>query len=195
MCAQSFLNDPGRTRACNPRLRGPMPCPLGHGANSCASIEITAICDNALPMATGPRAVIAQLAARKSQNPKVVSSILTHRIGPKPINKTAGCSVPLTKVRMGWPSEPEGRGVKQFSPPCGPLSSKPGGKHGRGSVRADSLALLATRGSWQGPLRQILALMGQRSKGRLGFCPIPLVNLAETALACQAQGPGLQPLS
>jgi hypothetical protein len=26
-------NDPGRTRACNPRLRGPMPYPLGHGAS------------------------------------------------------------------------------------------------------------------------------------------------------------------
>ena len=25
-------NDPGRTRTCNPRLRGPMPYPLGHGA-------------------------------------------------------------------------------------------------------------------------------------------------------------------
>jgi hypothetical protein len=25
-------NDPGRTRACNPRLRRPMPYPLGHGA-------------------------------------------------------------------------------------------------------------------------------------------------------------------
>ena len=25
-------NDPGRARTCNPRLRGPMPCPLGHGA-------------------------------------------------------------------------------------------------------------------------------------------------------------------
>ena len=24
--------DPGRTRTCNPRLRGPMPYPLGHGA-------------------------------------------------------------------------------------------------------------------------------------------------------------------
>ena len=172
-----------------------MPYPLGHGANCCASIEITAICDNALPVATGPRAVIAQLAARRSQNPKVVSSILTHRMGPQPNKTTAGCSLPLTMVRMGWPSEPEGRGVKQFSPHCGPLSSKPGGKHGRGCVRADSLALLATRGSWQGPLRQILAMMGHRSKGWLGFCPIPLVNLAEKALVCQAQGPVLQPLS
>ena len=26
--------DPGRTRACNPRLRRPMPYPLGHGATS-----------------------------------------------------------------------------------------------------------------------------------------------------------------
>ena len=26
-------NDPGRTRTCNPRLRRPMPYPLGHGAN------------------------------------------------------------------------------------------------------------------------------------------------------------------
>ena len=26
------MNDPGRTRTCNPRLRGPMPYPLGHGA-------------------------------------------------------------------------------------------------------------------------------------------------------------------
>ena len=26
-------NDPGRTRTCNPRLRRPMPHPLGHGAN------------------------------------------------------------------------------------------------------------------------------------------------------------------
>ena len=25
-------NDPGRTRTCNPRLRGPMPYPLGNGA-------------------------------------------------------------------------------------------------------------------------------------------------------------------
>ena len=25
-------NDPGRTRTCNPRLRRPMPYPLGHGA-------------------------------------------------------------------------------------------------------------------------------------------------------------------
>ena len=25
-------HDPGRTRTCNPRLRGPMPYPLGHGA-------------------------------------------------------------------------------------------------------------------------------------------------------------------
>jgi hypothetical protein len=27
--------DPGRTRTCNPRLRGPMPYPLGHGATWC----------------------------------------------------------------------------------------------------------------------------------------------------------------
>ena len=26
------INDPGRTRTCNPRLRRPMPYPLGHGA-------------------------------------------------------------------------------------------------------------------------------------------------------------------
>ena len=26
-------NDPGRTRTCNPRLRRPMPYPLGHGAS------------------------------------------------------------------------------------------------------------------------------------------------------------------
>ena len=38
-CKQPFLmygsenqNDPGRTRTCNPRLRRPMPYPLGHGA-------------------------------------------------------------------------------------------------------------------------------------------------------------------
>ena len=64
-----------------------------------------------------------------------------------------------------------------------------------GAFAPTALALLATRGSWQGPLRQILAMMGQRSKGPLGFCPIPVVNLAEKALVCQAQGPGLQPLS
>ena len=28
----AFDNDPGRTRTCNPRLRRPMPYPLGHGA-------------------------------------------------------------------------------------------------------------------------------------------------------------------
>ena len=28
----TMFNDPGRTRTCNPRLRGPMPYPLGHGA-------------------------------------------------------------------------------------------------------------------------------------------------------------------
>jgi hypothetical protein len=28
----SNAHDPGRTRTCNPRLRGPMPYPLGHGA-------------------------------------------------------------------------------------------------------------------------------------------------------------------
>lgn len=28
----SDTNDPGRTRTCNPRLRRPMPYPLGHGA-------------------------------------------------------------------------------------------------------------------------------------------------------------------
>ena len=27
------VHDPGRTRTCNPRLRRPMPYPLGHGAN------------------------------------------------------------------------------------------------------------------------------------------------------------------
>ena len=31
--ALSSENDPGRTRTCNPRLRRPMPYPLGHGAN------------------------------------------------------------------------------------------------------------------------------------------------------------------
>ena len=29
---QPLTNDPGRTRTCNPRLRRPMPYPLGHGA-------------------------------------------------------------------------------------------------------------------------------------------------------------------
>ena len=32
--AESMQNDPGRTRTCNPRLRRPMPYPLGHGANA-----------------------------------------------------------------------------------------------------------------------------------------------------------------
>ena len=33
----TYENDPGRTRTCNPRLRRPMPYPLGHGA-SCANL-------------------------------------------------------------------------------------------------------------------------------------------------------------
>jgi hypothetical protein len=32
-CATRMRNDPGRTRTCNPRLRKPMPYPVGHGAN------------------------------------------------------------------------------------------------------------------------------------------------------------------
>ena len=36
----SGVNDPGRTRTCNPRLRRPMPYPLGHGA----SCQIIANC-------------------------------------------------------------------------------------------------------------------------------------------------------
>ena len=35
-------NDPGRTRTCNPRLRRPMPYPLGHGA-SCFVISVMSI--------------------------------------------------------------------------------------------------------------------------------------------------------
>ena len=31
--AWMLQNDPGRTRTCNPRLRRPMPYPLGHGAS------------------------------------------------------------------------------------------------------------------------------------------------------------------
>ena len=37
-------DDPGRTRTCDPRLRGPMPCPLGHGAVQDAKSEVL-ICD------------------------------------------------------------------------------------------------------------------------------------------------------
>ena len=35
------INDPGRTRTCNPRLRRPMPYPLGHGASdaSCENVH------------------------------------------------------------------------------------------------------------------------------------------------------------
>ena len=33
LAATAIENDPGRTRTCNPRLRRPMPYPLGHGAN------------------------------------------------------------------------------------------------------------------------------------------------------------------
>ena len=32
-------HDPGRTRTCNPRLRRPMPYPLGHGACSACSLN------------------------------------------------------------------------------------------------------------------------------------------------------------
>ena len=31
--SRAQTDDPGRTRTCNPRLRSPMPYPLGHGAN------------------------------------------------------------------------------------------------------------------------------------------------------------------
>ena len=34
-CSLACDNDPGRTRAYNPRLRRPMPYPLGHGACAC----------------------------------------------------------------------------------------------------------------------------------------------------------------
>ena len=34
-------NDPGRTRTCNPRLRRPMPYPLGHGATCTKNIPET----------------------------------------------------------------------------------------------------------------------------------------------------------
>ena len=33
--AMQLTADPGRTRTCNPRLRRPMPYPLGHGADGC----------------------------------------------------------------------------------------------------------------------------------------------------------------
>ena len=33
--ARIFQNDPGRTRTCNPRLRRPMPYPLGRGSMHC----------------------------------------------------------------------------------------------------------------------------------------------------------------
>ncbi len=36
----SDVNDPGRTRTCNPRLRRPMPYPLGHGA-FCSLLRIS----------------------------------------------------------------------------------------------------------------------------------------------------------
>ena len=41
-------NDPGRTRTCNPRLRRPMPYPLGHGANCSASRRLQRECAAAL---------------------------------------------------------------------------------------------------------------------------------------------------
>ena len=33
LSCKDTMNDPGRTRTCNPRLRRPMPYPLGHGAD------------------------------------------------------------------------------------------------------------------------------------------------------------------
>ena len=39
ICTLRFTPDPGRTRTYNPRLRGPMPYPLGHGA-TCKSLEL-----------------------------------------------------------------------------------------------------------------------------------------------------------
>ena len=37
--SRKTCDDPGRTRTCNPRLRRPMPYPLGHGANECRAIQ------------------------------------------------------------------------------------------------------------------------------------------------------------
>ena len=109
--SRSVANDPGRTRTCNPRFRGPMPYPLGHGA-SCLKVRLNSQVNGSTHIhgATQPsaqlgqpsRAVIAQLAARRSHNPKVVSLILTHRIACSPdARRLAG-----RRGRTAWPAPP-----------------------------------------------------------------------------------------
>ena len=43
--AKRCANEPGRTRTCNPRLRGPMPYPLGHGS-TCQFVQRTSCTRN-----------------------------------------------------------------------------------------------------------------------------------------------------
>ena len=66
---QPLTNDPGRTRTCNPRLRRPMPYPLGHGARCQMSAQCTSylICQIQIPCLRNKRKLVWQLQKEASR--------------------------------------------------------------------------------------------------------------------------------
>ena len=57
-------DDPGRTRTCNPRLRRPMPYPLGHGANDGRDLNSPTLTDSQQACACVPACLRARARAR-----------------------------------------------------------------------------------------------------------------------------------
>ena len=82
-------NDPGRTRTCNPRLRRPMPYPLGHGASDTMSLKgcnepraATRAARQCACKCTSPWQVLVAAKERAEETPSSVFQLLVSQPAP-----------------------------------------------------------------------------------------------------------------
>ena len=85
-------DDPGRTRTCNPRLRRPMPYPLGHGANDRRDLNSPTLTDSQQACACVPACLRARARVTTSLSQRAATDTHAVRNGcPRMALATRAC--------------------------------------------------------------------------------------------------------